>query len=283
MPRVIPHPQAPGNPNWAILTDFVTGQHQLRTEHIRWLDRQADRIEHAANPPWVFVRGFASRLGDREYNERLSQRRAWSVVYHILGHPAIDLRRIQRLTGVASVGEEWSGGPDENDEDDDDSERWRAAEVIVTPHRIPGERPVPVPPPQRRVRRRVQCSLVGGAPQMRGFRGGDRGDRAARVTDWVMRNRSDDAVRQRLRCEFREIPVHHRIRRIKVQHVTHTSTWATQDNLIVHFEWGENAPDLVELQWHGTRRPTEHWTRPKVADLYRNVHLFLRDHDSSFN
>ncbi len=226
MPRVIRHPGAPGNPQWAILTGFVTSHDELRPEHIRWLDRQVVSQFESGLPPWVFVRGFASHRGDQDFNERLSQRRAMSVALHLLGFPLVDPSRIQRLTGVGHVGEDWSSG-----DPDDNSERWRAVEVIVTPHRITEERPVPVSPPRRTVRRRVHCSLVGGVPQMRGFRGGEPGDRAARLTDWAMRNRSDDAVRQRLRCEFREVPVHHRITRIKVQHVTHTSTWATQSQL----------------------------------------------------
>ncbi|GAB5535730.1 MAG: hypothetical protein Rubg2KO_19790 [Rubricoccaceae bacterium] len=96
-----------------------------------------------------------------------------------------------------------------------------------------------------------------------------------------MRNRSDEATRQRLRCEFREIPAHHRITRIKMHNISQSSTWATVDYLQVTFEWGENAPDRVELMWPGLH-PSEFLSRSEVATLYTNVHSFLREHDGNY-
>ena len=279
MPRVIPHPRAPGNPRWAILTDFLTNQAHLRSEHTQWLDRHvvSPFESGAGTPPWVFVRGFASRSGPRDVNERLSLRRAMSVALYLLEFPFVDPSRVQRLTGVAAEGEDWSGGPD-----DDNSERWRAVEVVVTPHRMPGERPVPIPPPRRTVRRRVSCHLIGGTPQMRGFRP-EHGDDWARTGEALQRNSSADVVRRRLRCEFRDIPAHHRITRILVKPVTLETFWASTSFLRVKFVWGESAASTVALEWPGSSRPTRHLTRHKVAHLYSNVHLFLQTHDANYS
>ena len=63
---VIPHPSSSTNPNHVLLTDFQTNSHVLRQDHQDWLDRTAIPALTATNPAWLFVRGFASRLGEND-------------------------------------------------------------------------------------------------------------------------------------------------------------------------------------------------------------------------
>lgn len=124
---ILRHPDRPSDSNWAILADFATGSSQLRPEHRAWLDQHAVRTLTAPQPGWVSIRGFAGRTGENNADEALSNRRASEAVDYLLANPLTDPRHIVAVDARGEAGP----GPDEAD----DSERWRAVEVRMTPAR----------------------------------------------------------------------------------------------------------------------------------------------------
>ena len=277
MPRVIPHPRSPRNAQWAILIDFATNQADLRPEHIEWLDREVVPPLQSDRPPWVYLRGYASRRGNEGVNVALSERRVQSVLLHLLGFPVIHPGRFRSFTGLDAVGETQSGGGER-----DNSARWRAVEVVVTPQRLPQERSVPRLP-TRTVQRRVRCHLERN-PRMRSNLepGWSEGGPAARFSEQLWRN-SRGSVRGRLSCDMQHVPIHHRVIRITHRYVSHATALATMDYLEVEFAWGEQVGEDVELVWEPnpvqsqTRRARV--SRHRAAEIYTNVHLYLQNND----
>ncbi|MEO0559329.1 MAG: hypothetical protein AAF170_14220 [Bacteroidota bacterium] len=278
MPRVLPHPRAPNNRNWAILADFESNRAELRPEHTRWLDRRVVAPLRSERPPWVYLRGFASRLGQADDNETLSEQRVQSVMLYLLGFPFTDPRRFQSFTGLEAAGESWSQG-----DEDDDSPRWRSVEVIVTPQRLPQERPTPAPP-ARMVQRRVLCHLTRN-PQLRGNLepGWSEGGPSARASEWMLRNRSEGSVRGRLSCTMQPVPIHHRLTRIEHQYKSWSNAFATMNYLEVGFTWSAHYSDQVELVWLPSavraQSRREQISRRRAADIYTDVHLYLQEND----
>lgn len=130
--QILPHPRRPNDPNWAFLTGFDTGRAELKPVHRHWLLGRALPALRARG--WVFLRGYASHRYETLYNLRLSERRARRAAAFLLRRPDFPMDHITR---VDAVGEAWSGGGRE-----DNSPRWRAVEVIITPHarviQVPG-------------------------------------------------------------------------------------------------------------------------------------------------
>src|SRR5262245_35523454 len=59
--------------NFATRTDYPLGT------HVTWLDKNVPSALKGLEAPWVDLIGFASRLGNFDFNQRLSQRRCESV------------------------------------------------------------------------------------------------------------------------------------------------------------------------------------------------------------
>lgn len=115
--------------SWKFLANYDTDGDAPKPEHTAWL---RDNVLGATSPPWVFLRGWASRLGSVQHNARLSQRRVLNVEAFLAdsGFPR------PKITRADYVGSLWSGdGPADN-------WRHRCVEVIVSERQI---RPVPPP------------------------------------------------------------------------------------------------------------------------------------------
>ena len=119
---VIPHPRRPHDRRWRILTGFDTNRAVLQPEHRHWLAGFAASQIRAGQYAWL--RGMASHLGETGANQILSERRAAAVRDFLVNHCWAPE---ERITGSGGVGESWSEGGER-----DDSERWRAVEVIIT-------------------------------------------------------------------------------------------------------------------------------------------------------
>jgi hypothetical protein len=130
---------------------------------VQWLQQHAVRALQGDHPGWVFIRGYASRKYDANFNLGLSKLRAQRVRDFLTGAGVA----ADRITGIEGVGEEWStGGPADN------SYRWRCVEVIVTPRPEPRPSVIIILPPidihgrivraRPRFRIRMQFSMSAG-------------------------------------------------------------------------------------------------------------------------
>lgn len=119
---VIPHPRRPNDSRWRILTGFETNRAVLQSAHRVWLAGFAASQVRAGQ--YVWVRGLASHLGNAFSNQRLSEQRAAAVRDFLVNQCRVPE---ERITGLGGVGEDWSEG-----EERDNSDRWRAVEVIIT-------------------------------------------------------------------------------------------------------------------------------------------------------
>ncbi len=140
---VLPHYRWPHDQNRRMLAGFGTGQASLKPEHIRWLLRHAAPRARAGQ--WIFLRGYASKLGDTTINRQLSIRRANAVRKFLITQAGVSSRRI---TGSGGIGEEWSQGSER-----DNSAQWRAVEVIISDGVIQGP----------------QITIIGDSPLSRQF------------------------------------------------------------------------------------------------------------------
>ena len=137
---IIIHPRYPSNPLCKILGGFPSNSSTIQEDHMTWIENTVVPALQRDPAHWVYIRGFASRLGNSERNMRLSNRRVYAVYTYIMRYPHVDLSHI---TGVDSRGEEWSEGDER-----DDSPRWRSVEVLVTENQQPVRRRLPPPPPE---------------------------------------------------------------------------------------------------------------------------------------
>lgn len=127
----MPHVNPGGHyTHWKFLANFDTDGDAPKDEHKAWLREHLLRpgpVEH----PWVFLRGWASRLGSVQHNKLLSIRR----VRHVKEFLTSNSFPGDRITGADYVGNIWStSGPIDN---------WqhRCVEVIVSAQRIHPPRP----------------------------------------------------------------------------------------------------------------------------------------------
>ncbi len=72
----------------ARLCNFATGSARLLLAHQRWIDQVLAPIVKAASAPYVHITGFASRLGDATFNQRLSEQRCAAVRATVAHHSA---------------------------------------------------------------------------------------------------------------------------------------------------------------------------------------------------
>jgi hypothetical protein len=127
------------------LIDFDTGSAELEEQHKKWLsDSMNEAKKNSGFHIWMF--GFASHLGNANFNRALSLRRMNSVLSFL---QAIDNRTLQSIDGMwHAAGEDESGG-----DDSDNSAEWRAVEIHLFIGAIPPPPPPnpgpPVPPPPR--------------------------------------------------------------------------------------------------------------------------------------
>ena len=274
---VIRHPGNPNNPNWAILTDFSTSSSRLKPHHKRWLDRHVVEPLSQTNPPWVYLRGFASRNHTATSNKILSRDRVRSVRRYILENVATNAQRVSNhITGRDFVGESWSTG-----DEDDNSPRWRAVEVIVTPNRLPERRVIEVPEPTEMIRRRTRCWLSK-SPTVRFHRGWRDGEYAARAGESLWRN-TDSSARRRLRCDYAEVPSNFRVIMVRLSYRSWENSFASDKSLQVQFKWGlHTGNEVLFSDWFvsSSRRRNDHIiTRRRASQIYNNVAQFLRARD----
>ena len=119
---ILPHYRWPGDPARKLIAGFDTGKTDLKPQHFQWLSSYV--AQRAKLGQWVFLRGYASKLGNPQFNLQLSNRRAQAVKDFLIsqcGAPP------ERITGYGGVGEQWSSG-----DVTDNSPKWRAVEVIVS-------------------------------------------------------------------------------------------------------------------------------------------------------
>lgn len=212
----------------------------MRPDHERWLRDRALPALCGDHPSWVFIRGFASRLGSPEENQTLSRRRALGVYDHLVARPCTDP---QRITAVDAVGESW-GPPSPRD----NSPRWRAVEVIITPARR--RESVELPDIQRRphmIRRRVKCRLVDTAPTLRGGRGHGGADHAEEIV--AVERALYDMVdpEHRVSCDHRMVQDDLRVIRIRVYTDRVSSLTVSSATPIVEYTWGNPSNGAVSL------------------------------------
>ncbi|MGA9918172.1 MAG: hypothetical protein WBR17_37085 [Paraburkholderia sp.] len=119
------------------LCNFVTGQYKLLPSHTKWLDEKVIPLVRNSPNPWVDVFGYASRLGDAQFNKRLSDQRCEAVVQYIKA-------AVPRVSFPQEFGfgeSKSSGGVNDNDG------FWRSVELYVyAMGRPPEPRPRPITP-----------------------------------------------------------------------------------------------------------------------------------------
>ncbi|MFT3927828.1 MAG: hypothetical protein QM778_35195 [Myxococcales bacterium] len=117
----------------ARLCNFSTGQAFLLAKHHTWLQKDLLRAVRHSVAPWIDVVGYASKLGDANFNMTLSGHRCESVKRNIRAHS-------NRATFNVELhkGESESMGNESNNDG-----YWRSVDVYVWGKKPP----VPVRPP----------------------------------------------------------------------------------------------------------------------------------------
>jgi hypothetical protein len=121
-----PKPQAAGR-----LCNFKTGYFDLLPDHKVWLDHTVGRVLWDLKGTWVDLVGYASKLGNADFNKQLSARRVEEVKKYIG-----TLKKDVNFQQETALGEEMSG----DDESNDDG-YFRAVEVFVYGFAPPPLRP----------------------------------------------------------------------------------------------------------------------------------------------
>jgi hypothetical protein len=131
---------------WKFLANFDTDGERPKDEHKAWLTEHLLR-PGPAESPWVFLRGWASRLGSAQHNKLLSLRRVRNVQAFLESHGYPR----NRITGADYVGSSWSGSGST------DNWQHRCVEVIVAPQ----EPHPPRPPETHHVTALDEINIVG--------------------------------------------------------------------------------------------------------------------------
>lgn len=131
------------------LSNFATGQSDLLPAHLSALDSSIAPVIRTMAGPWVDLFGYASRVGDVDFNQQLSQRRLTAVRDHLATYSANVNFQMQTAFGASqSTGET-------NDNDG----YWRAVEVYVYASRPNAPEP---PPPAVNGSTKFEIRVVGG-------------------------------------------------------------------------------------------------------------------------
>lgn len=141
----------------ASLYNFETNSAALKPEHMEWLNQHVLNRIHP-NTISVWVRGRASRRGEDQYNQGLSERRSNAVLQYLFDHGAWGVAGPAFST--RGTGERVTVGAAENDELD------RAVEIQV----LIAMRPPPPPTIRPPVRRDPPPVRSGGPPLTNRFR-----------------------------------------------------------------------------------------------------------------
>jgi len=119
----------------ACLIDFETSSAMLEGQHMSWLSATMAKVKPNSGYSIRLV-GFASKLGESNYNFSLSRRRMQAVLAYM---QKLDTRALNSLENFYAMGESESTGGE-----NDNSAEWRAVEV----HIFIGSIPPPPPPPE---------------------------------------------------------------------------------------------------------------------------------------
>jgi outer membrane protein OmpA-like peptidoglycan-associated protein len=266
---VLPHPRNPGNRNWILLADFVTGSSQLRGEHRRWLVENAVAALSADRPGWVFIRGFASRLGGEASNMQLSRARAGAVYDFLV---SIDRTESNHISAVEAVGESW--GPPVSQNND---ANWRAVEVIITPAR----QPLPIREPTRTIQRqprmierRLQCTKIDTHPTNR--LPADHEGEGEAISELVHNMMDLHNPERSITCTTGLVPDNYRVNRITIRERTINTGVIVANNYDVIYDWGVPIPQAVLIDERGGQRQTRNISRRTVQSIYRRPGQFFR-------
>lgn len=131
------------------LIDFDTGSAKLEEQHKTWLWQ---KMTAARGNSMYRIRlvGYASKLGNTEYNERLSYQRIDNTLKYL---QSVDNRAMDRVETFRALGEAGYSATES-----DNSAEWRAIEV----HIFIGDIPPPPPPPHVKPLPRKVEPLPGG-------------------------------------------------------------------------------------------------------------------------
>jgi hypothetical protein len=116
------------------LCNFQTAQSFVNGSHVAWLDLHLKPLVQALEGPWVDLIGYASRLGDFNFNAGLSNRRCDAVRRWISNYSDRLHFNRQHPKGES----ESTGGEMNNDG------YWRAVEVLVYGHKPPKANPTTI-------------------------------------------------------------------------------------------------------------------------------------------
>lgn len=121
------------------LCNFPTGSPFLTPTHKIWLDEMVIPALHSSPNPWIDIFGYASRLGDYEFNKQLSYQRCEAVVRYV--RAAVPNVPFPQEFGF---GESKSDGAGVAENDG----FWRAVELYVYANGKPPKRKLPPPEPR---------------------------------------------------------------------------------------------------------------------------------------
>lgn len=111
------------------LENFPSGSSVPQPGHKAWLEKEVVEAVMARPNAWLDFHGYASKLGDEARNMELSLARATAVKAFVGELLIMKGRYIQGMFSLTSGhGED---APDYNAGEDDNTPKWRAAEVIV--------------------------------------------------------------------------------------------------------------------------------------------------------
>jgi len=146
----------------ARLCNFETAKDYPLGTHVAWLDKNVPAAIKDLQGPWVDLIGFASRIGNFEFNRDLSLRRCESVKRYVSNYS--DRMRFQIVWGK---GESESG-----DDENDNSGYYRAVEIYIYGFQPPKLVP---PPSPKQGSKQFRMRLVGGVstapPAFKGVQG----------------------------------------------------------------------------------------------------------------
>jgi hypothetical protein len=111
----------PGAKIAARLCNFVTAQSDLLDSHKAWLDSNVRPVVESLPNPWIDLMGYASRLGNSNFNQQLSGQRCDAVQSYVKDY-----------SSNLKFPMEWGKGEDESGPDEkDNSGYFRAVEIYV--------------------------------------------------------------------------------------------------------------------------------------------------------
>ncbi len=138
------------------LYNFVTDHAEIRDSHKQGLYEEIIRPMRGEHGYWIQMLGYASKIGDPNYNRNLSLLRCNEVQKYIVTGP----NKLYVAEFRSSIGR---GADLSQDAATDDFGYWRSVKVFVhkgTPPPAPKPEPVPIPPTT--FTQHFQIRLLGG-------------------------------------------------------------------------------------------------------------------------